>query len=61
MIFRGGGFRRSASERGVGLLNVTVAAAVGYVSALYIWKEPLERYWQDRDPQTGKPKDNSGR
>lgn len=41
-------FRRNAGHTVMGLMNVTVAIAVGAISGHYMFSEPLEEYWKEK-------------
>ena len=48
MVFQRARVRSSTSSVLSGMMNVTIAAGVGFVSGYYIFKEPLEAYWREQ-------------
>ena len=49
------GFRRRGGDIG-GLINIAVVACVGVVSGHYIFKDPLEDYWREKNQENAEKK-----
>jgi C4-type Zn-finger protein len=44
-------FRRSYTDIMIGVFNISIAVGVGFISGQYIFREPLEQYWAEKNRQ----------